>query len=227
MLQKRGVCRQHRRITSMDQDIITFSRTKTMDKLVLREFVEIGKGDVSRFLTEEERRDQTEGRKFFLAGKIQCAEELNGNGRSYPRSILQREVEKYQILCKEHGAVGELDHPEDSVVNLKNASHKMLDVWWEGNDVYGKMVVLSTPSGKILENLIKDRVRLGISSRGLGSIREEYGKIIVEDDFQLICFDIVQEPSTNNAFMLAEQKKNMKVSKNSRILGIMNKILQK
>ena len=92
---------------------------------------------------------------------------------------------------KENRACGELDHPEDSVVNLKNASHMVKSLWWEGNDLLGKIKVLSTPAGKILESLINDGVKLGISSRGLGSVSESNQGTIVEDDFQLICFDIV------------------------------------
>lgn len=101
------------------------------------------------------------------------------------------------------------DHPDDSVVNLKNASHMVVDIWWEGKDVMGKIKVLkNTPSGQILEGLVKDGVQLGISSRGLGSVREEMGNTVVEDDFQLLCFDMVSEPSTQNAFMTLRESRN-------------------
>jgi hypothetical protein len=127
----------------------------------------------------------------------------------YPEPILRREIENYQKLIKENRALGELDHPEDSVVALKNASHMVTEIWWEGKDVMGKIKILKhTPNGAILEGLIKDGVQLGISSRGLGSVREEMGNTMVEDDFQLLCFDVVSEPSTQNAFMNLRESKN-------------------
>ena len=104
-------------------------------------------------------------------------------------------------IVKDNRATGELDHPDDSVINLKNVSHMVTDCWWEGKDVMGKIKVLDTPSGRILKDLINAGVKLGISSRGLGSVKESMGETIVEDDFQLICFDIVSEPSTPDAFV--------------------------
>ena len=117
-----------------------------------------------------------------------------------------REVENYNKLVKERRALGELDHPDDSVINLKNASHMVTEVWWNGNDVMGKVQVLNTPSGNILRSLVESGVKLGISSRGMGSVSENQGRTIVEDDFQLICFDFVSEPSTPGAFMMSEAK---------------------
>ena len=117
-----------------------------------------------------------------------------------------REVENYKKLVKENRALGELDHPEDSVINLRNASHMVTDVWFEGKDVMGKVKVLDTPSGKILRSLVDSGVKLGISSRGMGSVSESNGATMVEDDFQLICFDFVSEPSTPGAFMMREAK---------------------
>jgi hypothetical protein len=99
-------------------------------------------------------------------------------------------------------------------------------LWWEGKDLMGKIKVLSTPSGKILESLINDGVKLGISSRGLGSVREEMGRTLVEDDFQLICFDIVSEPSTQGAFMMMNESKQKQVfSKSDRINRLLNDII--
>ena len=115
-------------------------------------------------------------------------------------------MENYKKLVRERRALGELDHPEDSVVNLKNASHMVTDVWWDGNDVMGKVQVLNTPSGQVLKELVGAGVKLGISSRGLGSVSEGNGTTMVEDDFQLICFDFVSEPSTTGAFMMTEGK---------------------
>jgi hypothetical protein len=117
-----------------------------------------------------------------------------------------REVENYKKLVGERRALGELDHPDDSVINLKNASHMVTDVWWNGKDVMGKVQVLNTPSGGILRSLVESGVKLGISSRGMGSVSESAGATMVEDDFQLICFDFVSEPSTPGAFMMKEAK---------------------
>ena len=126
---------------------------------------------------------------------------------------------------KENRACGELDHPEDSVVNLKNASHMVKSLWWEGNDLLGKIKVLSTPAGKILESLINDGVKLGISSRGLGSVSESNQGTIVEEDFQLICFDIVSEPSTQGAFMMMNEAKTKSFTKKDKINNLLNNII--
>ena len=137
-----------------------------------------------------------------------------------------REVKNYMKVVKENRACGELDHPEDSVVNLKNASHMVTDLWWEDKDLLGKIKVLTTPSGKILESLINDGVKLGISSRALGSVHESAGKTIVEDDLQLICFDIVSEPSTQGAFMqLSESKIKEPYSKADKLNRLLNDII--
>ena len=178
-----------------------------MSKYLLREFYELcPNGTCEDLLTEEEKRMVRENKAVFLTGVMQRADAQNGNGRIYPKPILEREMENYKKLVKERRALGELDHPEDSVVNLKNASHMVTDVWWDGNDVMGKVQVLGTPSGQVLKELVNAGVKLGISSRGLGSVSESQGKTIVEDDFQLICFDFVSEPSTQGAFMMTEGK---------------------
>ena len=178
-----------------------------MSKYLLREFYELcPNGTCEDLLTEEEKRMVRENNAVFLTGVMQRAEALNQNKRVYPKPILEREVENYKKLVKERRALGELDHPEDSVVNLKNASHMVTDVWWDGNDVMGKVQVLGTPAGQVLKELVIAGCKLGISSRGLGSVSESQGKTIVEDDFQLICFDFVSEPSTHGAFMMTEGK---------------------
>lgn len=178
-----------------------------MSKYLLREFYELcPNGTCEDLLTEEEKKMVRENKAVFLTGVMQRADAQNGNGRIYPKPILEREMENYKKLVKERRALGELDHPEDSVVNLKNASHMVTDVWWDGNDVMGKVQVLGTPSGQVLKELVNAGVKLGISSRGLGSVSESQGKTIVEDDFQLICFDFVSEPSTQGAFMMTEGK---------------------
>ena len=144
--------------------------------------------------------------KIFLKGIIQRANTLNQNGRIYPISVLQREIMNYQKLIKENRAIGECDHPDSSVVELKNVSHIVREARMEGDDVYGVIEILDTPSGKIVQSLIESGVTLGISSRGVGSTSAQGGSQIVQDDFQLICFDMVSEPSTPGAYMLREGK---------------------
>jgi len=173
-----------------------------MSKDLLREYFELcpeGRCPVER-LTEAEKRNISNG-GVYLVGICQKAGTKNGNGRVYRKETLQREVENYQKAIGERRSLGELDHPDDSVINLKNASHLVTKMWWDGDSVMGKIEVLDTPSGKILKELVKSGVKLGISSRGLGSVNERNGETIVEDDFQLICFDMVSEPSTPNAFL--------------------------
>ena len=141
--------------------------------------------------------------KFIVEGILQRAGEKNQNGRIYPREILEREISRYvQTEIAEHRALGELDHPESSVVNLRNVSHNVLNVEWRGNDVYGKIQILNTPSGNILKELFKEGVTLGISSRGMGSVRQlDEMTVEVQSDFQLVCWDFVSNPSTQGAFM--------------------------
>jgi hypothetical protein len=183
-----------------------------MSKYLLREFYELCEGGICEdLLTEDEKRRIKENDAVILSGVMQRANAKNGNGRVYPRPILEREVNLYQKLVRERRAVGELDHPDDSVINLKNASHIVTDIWWDGNDVKGKVEVLNTPSGQILKSLVQANVKLGISSRGLGSVTssEDSGgsSTMVQEDFQLICFDFVSEPSTNGAFMGLRENK--------------------
>lgn len=200
-----------------------------MNKLLLREWFGLCDGGVCQdFLTESEKAEIKNNDAMYLTGVMQRADARNGNGRVYPEKILRREVENYKKLIRERRALGELDHPDDSVVALKNASHMVVDIWWEGKDVMGKIKILkNTPNGKILEGLVKDGVQLGISSRGLGSVREEMGNTIVEDDFQLLCFDMVSEPSTQEAFMnLRESKNHTNIfTKSDRIYRLLNEIV--
>jgi len=142
--------------------------------------------------------------RLIVSGVLQRANEKNQNGRVYPESILKREVSKYKDReIKENRAYGELDHPESSVVELKNTSHIIRDVWWDGKDVVGKVEILNTPAGRILKELIEAGCTVGISSRGMGSVRQikEDGTVAVEGDFDLICWDFVSNPSTFGAFL--------------------------
>jgi len=177
-----------------------------MSKVLLREFYPLCEGGVCKdLLTEAERKFVSDG-GMILSGKLQESDVENGNGRIYPHKVMMREIETYSKLVKENRALGELDHPDDNVINLKNASHMVTSVWMENKNVMGKVKVLDTPSGRILRGLVESGAQLGISSRGMGSVTESMGKTIVEDDFQLICFDFVSEPSTPGAFMMKEAK---------------------
>ena len=140
-----------------------------MSKKLLREYYELCEGGICQdLLTEEEKKFVSNG-GMILTGKLQEAEVQNGNGRVYPQKVLRREMQNYDKLVRERRALGELDHPDDSVINLKNASHLVTEVWWDGNSVNGKVKVLNTHSCKILQQLVNDGVKLGISSRALGS----------------------------------------------------------
>jgi hypothetical protein len=138
---------------------------------------------------------------------LQRAEAKNQNGRVYPHSILVREATTYKNnFVTERRALGELDHPESPVVNLKNVCCNVTDLWFDNKDVRGNIEILSTPSGNIVRELIKNGIRLGVSSRGMGSVRPlGENTVEVQDDFNLICFDIVSNPSTQGAF-INEQK---------------------
>ena len=151
----------------------------------------------------KEAREANEG-KVVMKGILQKSDTLNQNGRIYPRNILTREVRNYQKFIIENRALGELDHPDSSVVNLKNVSHIVREAHIEGDVVYGSVEILDTPSGKILQSLVESGVKLGISSRGVGTTKKQDDYQIVQDDFQLICWDFVSEPSTPGAFMMAE-----------------------
>ena len=182
-----------------------------MSKQLLTEFFELcPNGRCLDMLSERQKREVVEDGAVFLTGHMQRADTKNGNGRVYPKKILEKEIANYQKIIRDNRATGELDHPEDSVINLKNVSHIIVECWWKGDDVMGKIKVLDTPSGRILKDLISAGVKLGISSRGLGSVNEGYdGVITVNEDFQLICFDIVSEPSTPNAFVYPDEKRSM------------------
>lgn len=140
---------------------------------------------------------------FRVQGILQRKGKKNQNGRIYPDEILIREAEKYAtVFIKDRRAMGELDHPESSVVNLKNVSHNVVEMHWQGDDLMGTVEVLTTPNGNILRELFRNGIKLGISSRGLGSLKKiSENSAIVGDDFELIAFDFVSNPSTQGAFM--------------------------
>jgi len=146
---------------------------------------------------------KTENGNLLVEGRLQAAETRNGNGRSYPKEILAREVENYKKgPIAENRALGELDHPDSSVINLKNVSHNIKDIWWNGDDVMGKIEILPTPSGNILTQLFKNGITVGVSSRGMGSLKQgSDGVQEVQDDFELLCWDFVSTPSTPGAYV--------------------------
>ena len=198
-----------------------------MSKKLLREYYELCEGGVCQdLLTEDEKRFVTDG-GMILSGKLQQADTENGNGRSYPYKVLSREVKNYEKLVRESRALGELDHPDDSVINLKNASHLVTAIWMNEEAVMGKVKVLDTPSGQVLKSLVESGVKLGISSRGMGSVENRNGKTYVQEDFQLICFDFVSEPSTPEAFMVKEAKDydNNLFTKADKINRLLNEVL--
>ena len=203
-----------------------------MKKVLLREFFELkcDERGCQDLLTEGEKKMVAEGHLVFPA-KLQEADIENGNGRVYPRNVLLREIQNYQKIVEDRRALGECDHPDDSVVNLKNASHMVNRIWWEGNDVVGTIKVLNTPSGNILRGLYESGVKFGFSSRALGSLQEgKGGAQLVQDDLQLICFDAVSEPSAPGAYIMegkeATQLTETVYTKGDRINRALNEILQ-
>lgn len=155
---------------------------------------------VDRLLVEQ---SINENKPLIVKGKLQEAGTKNQNGRIYDKKILEREVQKYmEGPIKENRALGELDHPDSSVINLNNVSHNIKKVWWDGDSVMGEVEVLSTPAGNILKELFRCGITVGISSRGMGSVEENNeGVLMVQEDFDLLCWDFVSTPSTPGAYM--------------------------
>ena len=172
--------------------------------------------------------------RLIVKGVLQRANAKNQNGRVYPRETLMREADQYSsVQIKERRALGELDHPDSSVVNLQNASHNILEMHWSGDDLSGTVEVLGTPAGNILKELFKSGIKLGISSRGLGSVKEihEDDSVEVQPDFELIAFDFVSNPSTQGAFMHplqegVDKSKTRTCGKWCKIESIINSIMR-
>ena len=137
----------------------------------------------------------------LVEGILATAEVKNGNGRYYSKDLWEREIDKYKVLVEENRATGELDHPESSIINLQNVSHIIRDMWWDGDNVIGKIEILPTSSGNILKALIENNVQVGVSSRGMGSLQERNGVLEVQDDFELLCWDFVSTPSNPGSYM--------------------------
>jgi len=137
----------------------------------------------------------------MVEGILATAEVKNGNGRYYPKSIWKREIDKYMDNVRNNRATGELDHPESTIINLKNVSHNIKDIWWDGDYIMGKIEILPTPSGNILKALIDSGIQVGVSSRGMGSVKQIGETLEVQDDFELLCWDFVSTPSNPGSWM--------------------------
>ena len=174
---------------------------------------------------------KTEQGNLIVEGLLQSARTENGNNRTYPKKILAREVDNYKNgPISENRALGELDHPDSSIINLKNVSHNIKDIWWDGDDVIGKIEILPTPSGNILMELFKNGITVGVSSRGMGSLKPgSDGVQEVQDDFELLCWDFVSTPSTPGAYVAPIQEglnpNVFKPNKYSRVNEVITEIL--
>jgi len=170
---------------------------------------------------------------IIVSALLQRADSLNQNKRIYPKEILMREVANYEKAISEGRATGELDHPDSSVVSLENISHIIREIWWEGNDVKGKVEILDTPKGRIARDLMVAGVKIGISSRCVGdTITDDEGIEVVDESLMLVAFDLVSEPSTHEAWLMSEGKQvsidniRQMVPKVDRINRLVNEILK-
>lgn len=195
---------------------------QSQDKYIISEFHSF---DVDKKIIKEAIANDT---TISITCILQKADTLNRNGRVYPFSILKREAVKYMDLVKERSAMGELDHPDSAVISLVNVSHCVTDMWWEGQTLYGKIEIAETDAGAKLKGLLKSGFKLGISSRGVGSVKSSNDKDVVQDDFELIAFDVVSSPSTPGAYLFKEGRqwgmtplteKSMKARKNDEVIN--------
>ena len=176
------------------------------------------------------RESKTKPGVFEVEGVLQRAVAKNQNGRTYSKEILMRESKRYtEEFVKVGNAFGELDHPESPVVSLKNASHVVKELWWDGDDLMGRIELLNTPAGNIVKEICKAGHTIGISSRGTGSVQQtNEGTLEVQDDFELVCWDFVSNPSTHGAFMnpVSLNEGKVKASKYQNLDSIINDILR-
>ena len=167
-----------------------------------------------------------ENGNLMVEGILATAEVKNGNGRYYKKELWDREMEKYDQLVKERRSMGELDHPESTVINLKNVSHLVTDYGWDGDQLMGKIEILPTPSGNILKELIKNGVTVGVSSRGMGSLEQNGSVMEVQDDFELLCWDFVSTPSNPGSFMSVLQEGKQTITYDySKVNKVLHEIL--
>ena len=161
----------------------------------------------------------------LVEGILATAEVKNGNGRYYSKELWDREIDKYQELIKENRATGELDHPESQVINLKNVSHNIKEMHWDGDNVMGTIEILPTPSGNILKALIDSGISVGVSSRGMGSLEQNGELMEVQDDFELLCWDFVSTPSNPGSFMALKEGKENNINQYAKANSIVTEIL--
>ena len=161
----------------------------------------------------------------LVEGILATAEIKNGNGRYYSKDLWEREINNYRVLVDENRATGELDHPESSIINLKNVSHIIREMWWDGDQVMGKIEVLPTTSGNILKALIENNVQVGVSSRGMGSLDDKGGVLEVQDDFELLCWDFVSTPSNPGSYMHLTEGKEIQEDKYLKVNTLLSEIL--
>ena len=168
-----------------------------------------------------------ESGNLLVEGILATAEVKNGNGRYYSKDLWDREMDKYNELIEQRRSMGELDHPESTVINLKNVSHLISEYWWDGDNVMGKIEILPTPSGNILKELIKSGITVGVSSRGMGSLEENReGVLEVQDDFELLCWDFVSTPSNPGSYMhTLNEGKNIVTYDYSNVNKVVHEIL--
>ena len=198
-------------------------------KLLLKEFATF---DYKKSTDEQGKEKRSKYGNLLVRGIIQRADALNQNGRIYPKNILSREVENYMPKVKERASPGELDHADSPVVEWKTTSHIITDMWWEGNDLWGEVEVLEEmDQGRQLAVLFKNDIKVGISSRALGSLQKLGEANVVQDDLFLVCWDFVSEPSTYGAFMMKETKEYSEeelkriLSKSDRLDRVVNEVL--
>jgi hypothetical protein len=163
----------------------------------------------------------------LVEGILATAEVKNGNGRYYPKELWEREIDKYMSCVKENRATGELDHPDSSIISLKNVSHIIRDIQWNGDKVIGKIEILPTISGNILKALIENNVMVGVSSRGMGSLKPlGEGTMEVQDDFELVAWDFVSTPSNPGSYMnLVKEGKEYQEYQYTKINSLLTEIL--
>ena len=164
---------------------------------------------------------------FMITGKIHEAERINGNRRNYPFDTLKREMDKYmEESVKFNKALGELDHPESAVINLNNVSHLIKNVWWKDTEVWADIELLDTPAGRIAMELVKKKIPVGISARGMGSVQQIGEAVEVQDDYSLLCFDLVSTPSTPAAYLhLKEGLIPQSINKYGKVNSVITDIL--
>jgi len=189
------------------------------DRMIIQEWYEL---DVDPEMIREAK--ENSGPLIIQDKLLQQANVKNHNGRIYPNSVLVREVEKYKGLVEKRRAMGELDHPDSPIVELKNVSHLITDIYMRGDEVRGTLEILNTPPGQILRNIIQQGVKIGISSRGVGTLQRENDTNIVQDDFELIAFDAVSSPSTPGAFLVESMQ--FDVDKHNNLRNILHGILK-